>query len=292
MSDGDDPNLWQTPLATDTNSRIRFPGRPGGGQPNLCWQVDRWPTPSVADGTGGHACRGGARSNELLLNGAVKVWPTPMAADADKQSPATRLGSHGSHTLVSATSAWPTPRAADGAHMPANPSECTARRVANGEANLGEAVVEAPGLWATPKARDFRSGGTDPDINAEFMERRPSVDSIDLPPQVVQVELAKNENKTLASGTLNPAWVEILMGWPIGWTDPVNPCPGIWPGWPAGMGPNQFTFEPPRIAPKGSVPNRAARVKACGNGVVPQQAALALSIIFDVAAPFLQEVHP
>lgn len=39
-----------------------------------------------------------------------------------------------------------------------------------------------------------------------------------------------------------------------------------------GMGPAQHPFEPPRIAPKGTVPNRVARVKACGNGVVPQQA--------------------
>ena len=142
--------------------------------------------------------------------------------------------------------------------------------------------------WPTPKARDFRSGGTDPEINEEFMKRRPSMGSIDLPPQVVQVELAKNGNQALATGTLNPEWVEILMGWPIGWTDTANPCPGIWPGWPAGMGPHQHAYEPPRIAPKGAVPNRVARIKACGNGVVPHQAAEAYFTLLSFAAPYLE----
>ena len=33
----------------------------------------------------------------------------------------------------------------------------------------------------------------------------------------------------------------------------------------------------------------AARVKACGNGVVPQQADLAFSILLGPAAPFLEQ---
>ena len=87
-----------------------------------------------------------------------EAWPTPMAADADKHSPATRLGASGSHTPVSATlQSWPTPRAADGAHMPATAGECTARRLANGQANLGEAVQETA-LWATPMAHDTAPG--------------------------------------------------------------------------------------------------------------------------------------
>lgn len=54
-----------------------------------------------------------------------------------------------------------------------------------------------------------------------------------------------------------------------------------------GMGPAQHPFEPPRIAPKGTVPNRVARVKACGNGVVPQQAEAAYFTLLSFA-----ELHP
>lgn len=44
----------------------------------------------------------------------------------------------------------------------------------------------------------------------------------------------------------------------------------IWAGWPAGLGQQQHAWEPLRTVPAGSVPNRAARLKALGNAVVPQ----------------------
>ena len=59
------------------------------------------------------------------------------------------------------------------------------------------------------------------------------------------------------------------MGYPIGWTDPDREEPEPWPGWPAGMGTEQYGWEPPRIC--GKIPNRAKRLKALGNAVVPQQ---------------------
>ena len=59
------------------------------------------------------------------------------------------------------------------------------------------------------------------------------------------------------------------MGFPRGWTDPDCANPEPFPGWPAGMGEAQHPWEPPRTC--GRIPNRAARVKALGNAVVPQQ---------------------
>lgn len=44
---------------------------------------------------------------------------------------------------------------------------------------------------------------------------------------------------------------------------------GGWRGWPAGLGESQHAWEPPRTVPAGSVPHRAARLKALGNAVVP-----------------------
>jgi hypothetical protein len=48
--------------------------------------------------------------------------------------------------------------------------------------------------------------------------------------------------------------------------------------WPAPPGP-QFPWEPPRVAT--GVPNRAARLKALGNAVVPAQAAPLFRAIMD-----------
>ncbi len=120
-------------------------------------------------------------------------------------------------------------------------------------------------------------------------------------------------------GQLNPSWVEILMGFAIGWTD-VDAEPQGWPGWPAPMGAklwptpracnpeetnatldedglnilrpsgfkvsaslgtliladsrcvpkDQYPYEPPRVGT--GIPNRAKRLKALDNAVVPQQA--------------------
>lgn len=77
--------------------------------------------------------------------------------------------------------------------------------------------------------------------------------------------------KRQSVGQLNPDWVEILQGLPIGWTDPECDNPAPWPGWPAppDMG-GQYAYEPPRTVT--GMKGRAARLKALGNCVVPQQA--------------------
>ena len=51
--------------------------------------------------------------------------------------------------------------------------------------------------YATPQARDFRSGSTDRWDNPDR---------------------SRNLNDQIG-GQLNPTWVEWLMGWPLGWTD-------------------------------------------------------------------------
>lgn len=49
------------------------------------------------------------------------------------------------------------------------------------------------------------------------------------------MRLAYSVYTTNNKGQLNPNWVEILMGLPIGWTDIECEDPEPWPGWPAPM---------------------------------------------------------
>ncbi len=75
---------------------------------------------------------------------------------------------------------------------------------------------------------------------------------------------------------LNPDWVETTMGIPEGWTDLEIDDVYYHTDFPAPPGP-QKEWEPPRlITPKCQW---ADRIKLCGNGVVPQQAALALRLL-------------
>ncbi|MDO3336385.1 DNA cytosine methyltransferase [Mycobacteroides abscessus] len=63
--------------------------------------VDLLPTPSVADGMGGHLTRSGARSDELLLPGVAKAYaegallPTPAASDGARGPDYARVGREG-----------------------------------------------------------------------------------------------------------------------------------------------------------------------------------------------------
>lgn len=56
-------------------------------------------------------------------------------------------------------------------------------------------------LWPTPKARDYRSGLQEANWND------------------LNVQVCREQNISGSGGTLNPTWVELLMGFPAGWTD-------------------------------------------------------------------------
>lgn len=74
-----------------------------------------------------------------------------------------------------------------------------------------------------------------------------------------------------ASATLNPDWVEWLMGWPVGWTNLSKPCLGLIFPWD--------TEPVPRVAT--NIPHRSARLRMLGNGQVPQAAVLAWTILHE-----------
>lgn len=123
------------------------------------------------------------------------LWPTPSVAGGG--NPPQLLTPHKGHfirrsgqkehlLLDQAVKMWPTPNATDGSKAP--------KYFARGNPSLPQAVK----LWATPIRRDSRT----------FKGAMRSPNAMGAEPLVVQV-----------GGTLNPRWVEWLMGYPDGWTD-------------------------------------------------------------------------
>ena len=102
---------------------------------------------------------------------------------------------------------WPTPRASDG-----NKPSAGKRKAAD--------LTHASRMWPTPAARDAKgansrehvekngTGRMHMDQLANFTVHSP------LPPGT----LRPGTNTSATPRTLNPAFVEALMGWPTGWT--------------------------------------------------------------------------
>jgi len=66
----------------------------------------------------------------------------------------------------------------------------------------------ASGLWPTPQASDHRDRGC---LEDPSVQRRIRIGK--------QIGLSVAVKKERGRGTLNPTWVEWLMGFPTGWTD-------------------------------------------------------------------------
>jgi hypothetical protein len=197
-------------------------GMTAGGQ---CWELPTlapptsatgsglWvPTPCATDAkpiTGGNLyvtetgtvrhMRPDGKSSNRGLAASAAMWPTPTSTLGTNGGLVTPAKAREGGTLIEALSArttwptptvavakWPTPMAADS-------------RGSSGRPAPGKQVqlVDAVRMVATPTARDWRSGKASQATHDK--NSRPLSEQI--------------------GGSLNPTWVEWLMGWPIGWTD-------------------------------------------------------------------------
>ena len=153
----------------------------------------------------------------ILSGGVVGKLPTPER-----------------RTTASGCSLWPTPRTSDtqaGRIVEVNENGTLCRvnqdRSQTYGANLSDAVV----MWPTPLAQDARHSGhgaADRDktgLLARAVVLWPTPLSNDaknatLPPSAGTRDSLPGELiRSGASGSLNPLWVELLMGFPPGWTD-------------------------------------------------------------------------
>jgi hypothetical protein len=150
------------------------------------------PTPCTVD-TGSmfnrSASSGATLRPTLGAMARFDLWPTPTSSLGTKGGRVTPQKSREGGTLIEAVSSrteWSTPTV--------NGNYNRAGLSAKSGDGLATAVRET---MATPTARDWRSGKASEATHAK--NSRPLSEQI--------------------GGSLNPTWVEWLMGWPLGWTD-------------------------------------------------------------------------
>lgn len=240
------------------------------------------------------------------------LWPTVTTDTSDRKK---KYSQGGTPLTLAVKKKWPTPRAGDALkrgciandqrnglpsavlwHTP----DCSDRRSAKSKQQGLSNQVKA---WPTPRAREGNSGS----YGCASIERNAEKNYLD-------GVVIKTEEKP---GNLNADWVELLMGLPIGWTDIDVAKEDIesWPGWPAplnnrenwgthtatgtarssdfirnaitpiefvkkNMKSDQYAYEPARVIV--GQKNRAKRLKALGNGCVPQQVYLVFAAIREI----------
>lgn len=156
-----------------------------------------WPTPTVH---GNHNRPGSSKNAGWGLSSAAKLWTTPSASDSQRGGTITpRMTGSSLAQQVNTPSRWPTPTAS----LASKGGRITPRKGREG-GTLIEAVSAR--IWPTPNASDSNKWS-----NQTLAERKAKKQQVRL-----NTAVAPEGGK---GGQLNPAWVEWLMGWPIGWTE-------------------------------------------------------------------------
>ncbi|MFN4287732.1 MAG: hypothetical protein ACK4E3_04460 [Brevundimonas sp.] len=118
-------------------------------------------------------------------------WPTPQT-DSFRSRGGNRKHELGLDRMARD---WPTPMACDG-----NKPSAGNRKTAD--------LTHAAGMWMTPTARDYKDGSTSlANVPVNGLLGRQVLTT---PPRGTDISDTRR--------TLNPLFVEALMGWPTGWT--------------------------------------------------------------------------
>lgn len=168
------------------------------------------------------------------------LWPTPSAAlTNDREAPETFLarrdalsekginGNGAGIPLTIASKMWPTPEGIRDAKSPGTKALLARRQ---DESARGQPLVEVAAHWPTPTVGDAKSSGSrnTEDSNANFGVSLTDValgsfgtgrSSRQDQQTETLGEASSSADQTSLPRSLNPSFVEWLMGWPQGWTD-------------------------------------------------------------------------
>lgn len=147
--------------------------------------------------------RASGKHGQYLAVQALGEWPTPTAEPygSNQGGSAGREGQPKRPSLEGAAREWPTPTARDWRSTQASPET---------HGKNARPLSEVAGLdWPTPKEADGRSKGNAGD------RKSPGLDALARSGQLDAENLSTPGSRP---GSLNPDWVEALMGAPPGWT--------------------------------------------------------------------------
>lgn len=182
-TDANDSLLWPTAV-TEEHRNSRTTSTKAGR--SLDHESREWPTPEALNEIGYQVSGGKIWPR---LGTAAMDWQTPKATDGEKGGPNMRDGA-GNPYLPSQATNWQTP-ATD------------SFRSRGGDRKDEMGLDQQTRDWATPTSRDWKDGACQ---NADVPEN-----SL-LGRQVLKGTGAESRK------SLNPRFVEWLMGWPLGWT--------------------------------------------------------------------------
>ena len=234
---------------------------------------DLWLTPVASDGTVGAIISKddrfkileSGRLRKINRNGTdgslglartVKImeqlWPTPTTTSLHNRKGLSKTSGDG---LATSVKNWNTPNARDYKDMgfPAS----SARR-----SNLPGDLRRL--LWSTPTTRPCGSA-----VRHDFSKPLDvQIAEVTDPDAVIRTIGPSGHEFVRTKMKLNPDWVALLMGFPVGWAS-LGECEDTFRGWPMGCNSYQYEFEPPRLSEE--CENRAKQLKCYGNAVVPYQ---------------------
>lgn len=199
--------LWPTPAASNPGSNQsegESQARDGLGMASRMW-----PTPNVPNGgrtlsPDAIASKGATEKGkrQVGLENVASLWPTPKSSAENYGQP--RENDRGD--LQAATSLWGTPTSSDwkGPNLSGS-----------GSASSRSVATQALQQWGTPTTRDWKDGAcANSAVETNGLLGR-QVCRVSLPDQETETP---GEPTSKPSRTLNPRFVEALMGFPIGWT--------------------------------------------------------------------------
>ena len=163
-----------------------------------------------------------ANANALRNLQSMALWPTPTLHGNYNRKGASQNSGDGLETAIK-KDLWPTPTATERSANPKTEGAWTEQgreELANPDSSLRLNVreqISEQGSWSKvdqleEMANTINEGSQGGYKGGRIRNGKVSMDTLD-------VAVQHTDNKDQTSGTLNPTWVEWLMGLPTGWTD-------------------------------------------------------------------------
>lgn len=209
--------FWSTPKTLtggpDANEKMRKAR--GAGGPDLQAQVGDWPTPDAGQRGGYNQSPGPAGARPTIVTAATN-WPTPNSRDhRGSDIPGRNGGASLSHATETGEFShtkpknWPTPTVQSDNAMRGTGQDPEARKAAGHTVNLQDVVS----TFSPSSPQDQPTHDGLDSLKNIPTSPRPS-------PPTPSESGGTSRPDLLQRKRLNPAFVNLLMGWPWFWTNP------------------------------------------------------------------------